>query len=173
MVVLLANGAAGNTEIIDPSSAEFRLFCKALEHLFVKLAKMIVVDGEGATKLVEIRVEHASSEETARMAARTIANSNLVKTAIHGADANWGRILVALGYSGIDFDPALTEVRFGEVPILRKNYVIEFSEQAARVELEKKEITITVDLNQGNASSQFWTCDLTKEYITINAHYRS
>jgi glutamate N-acetyltransferase / amino-acid N-acetyltransferase len=173
MVAILANGKAGNPEIQNISSVEYREFYEALEYVLVKLARMIVIDGEGATKLVEIRVQNAASEVTARIAARTIANSNLVKTAIHGADANWGRILVALGYSGIDFNPSDTEVFFGDVPILRKNYTIQFSEEAARKELEKKEVHLTVDLNQGNASARFWTCDLSKEYITINAHYRS
>jgi glutamate N-acetyltransferase / amino-acid N-acetyltransferase len=173
MVAILANGTAGNPEIQNNSSVEYREFYEALEYVLIKLARMIVVDGEGATKLVEIRIKNAASELAARTAARSIANSNLVKTAIHGADANWGRILVALGYSGIDFNPSDTEVFFGDVPILRKNYTIQFSEEAARKELEKNEVHLTVDLNQGNASARFWTCDLSKEYITINAHYRT
>jgi glutamate N-acetyltransferase / amino-acid N-acetyltransferase len=173
MVILLANGKANNPEILDGSTHEYKAFYEALEFLLIKLARMIVIDGEGATKLIEIRVQNAASEDIARTAARSIANSNLVKTAIHGADANWGRILVALGYSGIDFDPSDTEVYFGEVPILRRNYSIQFSEDAAQRELEKKEVHLTVDLNQGNASARFWTCDLSKEYITINAHYRT
>ena len=102
-----------------------------------------------------------------------MANSNLVKTAINGEDANWGRILAAVGYSGIDFDPALVEISLGNVSILGKDYVIDFSEEKAKHVLSQKEIKITVDLNQGDASASFWTCDLSKDYVAINANYRT
>jgi len=131
------------------------------------------VDGEGATKFVEIRIVEASTEEAAVQAARAIANSNLVKTAIHGEDANWGRILAAVGYSGIEFDPAATEISFGSLPILRRNYTVEFSEEEAKRVLSEKEIVITVSLHQGSASATFWTCDLSQAYVDINANYRS
>ncbi|MBI4534941.1 MAG: bifunctional ornithine acetyltransferase/N-acetylglutamate synthase, partial [Ignavibacteriae bacterium] len=106
-------------------------------------------------------------------AARSIANSSLVKTAIHGEDANWGRILAAVGYSGIDFNPSEVEIFFGDVPILQKNYVILFSEEEAKRALNGKEIKITVNLHQGSHAALFWTCDLSKEYVTINANYRT
>jgi glutamate N-acetyltransferase/amino-acid N-acetyltransferase len=173
MVALLANGAAGNPRIESAGDAGFAAFYAALEHLLVRLSKMIVVDGEGATKFVEINVTGAQTEEAAVRAAKAIANSNLVKTAIHGEDANWGRILAALGNSGIDFNPADVEVYFGNLPILRKNYHIEFSEQKAKEILEKKEIVITVGLHQGSQSASFWTCDLSKRYVDINANYRT
>ena len=124
----------------------------------------------GTTKRL---VNGATSETAAVQAARAIANSNLVKTAIHGEDANWGRILAAVGYSGITFDPTQVEIHLGAVPILGKNYCISFSEEDARQVLGRKEVVITVHLNQGNAGAQFWTCDLSKEYVAINANYRT
>ncbi len=173
MVILMANGLAGNKELFDPNSSDYQVFYEALEYLLVKLSKMIVVDGEGATKFVEIKVNGASTEEVAVQAAKSISNSNLVKTAINGEDANWGRILAAVGYSGIDFNPADVEIFFGNVPILRKNYLIDFSEADAKQVLINNEITITVDLHQGNATASFWTCDLSKDYVAINANYRT
>jgi glutamate N-acetyltransferase/amino-acid N-acetyltransferase len=173
MVVVLANGLAGNGKISELSGVAFKRFYDALEFLLVKLSKMIVVDGEGATKFVEIVVKGASAENAAVRAAKSIANSNLVKTAINGEDANWGRILAAIGYSGIDFDPARVEIYFDDVRILGENYSIKFSEEQAKQILQRKEIRITVDLNQGDASASFWTCDLSKEYVAINANYRT
>ena len=134
---------------------------------------MIVMDGEGATKFVEIRVVSADSEAEAAQAARTVANSSLVKTALNGEDANWGRILAAIGRSGITFDPAKVEIDFGDVPILRSNYQIDFSEEKAKEVLARRDIVITIRLHRGNASAFFWTCDLSKEYVAINANYRT
>jgi len=173
MVVVLANGLAGNPVIQNESDSGFSLFYDALEFLLVKLSKMIVVDGEGATKFVEIVVSGAVDEDQAVCAAKSIANSNLVKTAINGEDANWGRILAAIGYSGIDFDPAAVEIFFDNLPILKQNYLIDFSEARAKEILCQKEIRITVDLHQGGSSASFWTCDLSKEYVAINANYRT
>jgi glutamate N-acetyltransferase/amino-acid N-acetyltransferase len=172
MVIVLANGMAKNGRISEHSE-EFQLFAVALEYVLIKLAKMIAKDGEGATKLIEIMVKGARSEEEAAQAARAVANSNLVKTAIHGADANWGRILAAVGYSGIDFNPDVVEILFGELPILRKNYEIVLDEEKAKQLLLRDTVVIVVDLNQGNQFARFWTCDLTKEYVHINASYRS
>ncbi|HEV8537636.1 MAG TPA: bifunctional glutamate N-acetyltransferase/amino-acid acetyltransferase ArgJ [Bacteroidota bacterium] len=173
MVLMLANGLAGNKELTSVHDPSFVLFYDALQYLLTRLSKMIVMDGEGATKFVEIRVTDAASEEAAVQAARSIANSNLVKTAINGEDANWGRILAAVGYSGIEFIPEDVEIFFDDVPILRKNYSIDFSEEAAKRVLQQKEIKITVDLDQGSSSASFWTCDLSKEYVAINANYRT
>jgi glutamate N-acetyltransferase/amino-acid N-acetyltransferase len=173
MVLILANGTGGNAELQSELDAGYEEFYNALEHLLVRLSKMIVMDGEGATKFIEIEVMSACSERSAVQAAKTIANSNLVKTAIHGEDANWGRIICAIGYSGIDFNPADVEIFFGDIPILKKNYKIDFSEQDAKKVLAQKEIKIRVGLNQGKASASFWTCDLSKEYIAINANYRT
>jgi glutamate N-acetyltransferase/amino-acid N-acetyltransferase len=173
MVAVLANGLAGNQPIASTQDPSYPHFYAALEFLLIKLAKMIVVDGEGATKFVEVRVVGAASEAEAVRAARSIANSNLVKTAMNGGDANWGRVLAALGCSGISFDAAQVEISFGSVPILRKNYNIEFSEEEAKRVLDQKEVTITVNLNQGGSTASFWTCDLSQEYVTINANYRT
>jgi glutamate N-acetyltransferase/amino-acid N-acetyltransferase len=173
MVLVLANGLAGNRILKDQQDPAFKIFYDAFEYLLTRLSKMIVLDGEGATKFVEINVTGASSEETAVQAARAIANSNLVKTAINGEDANWGRILCAVGNSGIEFIPEDVEIFFNDVPILGKSYAIDFSEAEAKKALQKKEITIIVNLNQGSSAASFWTCDLSKEYVAINANYRT
>lgn len=172
MVLLLANGEAKNKSIKDHTE-EYQLFVAALEYVLTKLAKMIARDGEGATKLVEILVTGAKSEDDAVQAAKAVANSNLVKTAIHGSDANWGRILAAVGYSGIDFNPDLVEISFDEVQILKKNYEIVLDEEKAKAALSKDSVVVTIDLNQGTQNARVWTCDLTKEYVHINASYRS
>ncbi len=173
MVLVLANGLAGNLKLTDQNDPAYRQFYEAFEYVLVRLSKMIVMDGEGATKFIEICVTDAESEDAAVRAAKAIANSNLVKTALHGEDANWGRILAAVGYSGIEFNPDCVEIFFGDVPILRKAYSIDFSEDDAKRVLSQKEIKITVDLNQGNATASFWTCDLSKDYVAINANYRT
>lgn len=172
MVLVLANGLARNA-VVRENSEEFQLFAAGLEYVLVKLAKMIAQDGEGATKLIEIMVKGARSEEEAAQAARAVANSNLVKTAIHGADANWGRILAAVGYSGVDFNPDDVEIWFGDLPILKRNYEIVLDEVKAREVLLQKTVIIVIDLHQGDQFARFWTCDLTKEYVHINASYRS
>ena len=173
MVAIMANGLACNKELSGIDDPSYKMFYDALVYLLVRLCKMVVVDGEGATKFVEIQVTGAASEGDAVRAARAIANSSLVKTAIHGEDANWGRILAAVGYSGIEVNPENVEIFFGNVPILRQNYRIDFSEDDAKRVLSQKEITITVDLHEGPGSASFWTCDLSKEYVAINANYRS
>ena len=172
MLLVLANGLAKNDEIKDKTPA-FQQFLTALEYVLIKLAKMIARDGEGATKFVEIVVSGARTEDEATQAARAVANSNLVKTALHGADANWGRILCAVGYSGIDFDPAKVSISFNDVPVLKPNYEIVLDEEKAKATLSQENITVLIHLNQGSAEARFWTCDLTKEYIHINASYRS
>jgi glutamate N-acetyltransferase/amino-acid N-acetyltransferase len=173
MVIVLANGLAGNPGIAKPAGELYALFTTALEQLLVTLSKMIVMDGEGATKFVEIRMLGAASEKEADQAARAVANSNLVKTAIHGEDANWGRILAAMGYSGITFDPALVTIHFGDVPVLGQHYAFDFSEERAKQVLSQREIVLTIDLHRGSASATFWTCDLSKDYVAINANYRT
>jgi glutamate N-acetyltransferase/amino-acid N-acetyltransferase len=172
MVLLLANGVAGNRPIRE-GTPSYRIFYRGLEQVLSELAKMIARDGEGATKLIEVVVKGAVKEEDATQAARAIANSNLVKTAIHGADANWGRILAAVGYSGIAFSPEKVEISFDHLPILHRNFKAKFSEKKARAALSNKHVNITVDLNIGKKSATFWTCDLSREYVSINAHYRT
>jgi glutamate N-acetyltransferase / amino-acid N-acetyltransferase len=172
MLLVLANGTAKNEEIL-PNTPAFRQFLAALEYVLIKLAKMIVRDGEGATKLVEIIVRGARTETEAVQAARSVANSNLVKTALHGADANWGRILAAVGYSGIEFNPAKVSISFNDLPVLKPNYEIVLDEVKAKEALSQENITVLIQLHQGAAEAHFWTCDLSKEYVNINASYRS
>ncbi len=172
MASVMANGLAQNKKIIE-GTEEYLKFVTALEYVLIKLAKMIARDGEGATKLIEVIVAGAHTEEEAVQAARAVANSNLVKTAMHGADANWGRILCAVGYSGIDFDPARVAISFNELPVLNPNYEIVLNEDEAKKILSQDHIIINVNLHQGSASACFYTCDLSKEYVHINASYRS
>ncbi len=172
MLLILANGLAGNKEIQE-GTKEYSAFLSALTSLLIDQAKMIARDGEGATKLVELTIKGARTEDEAKTAAKTIANSCLVKTAINGADANWGRIICALGYSGIDFLPENTEIFFNDLQILGRNYFAGFSEAKAKEILLQENIFVTVNLNQGPASTTMWTCDLSHEYVSINASYRS
>jgi glutamate N-acetyltransferase/amino-acid N-acetyltransferase len=173
MVLALANGLAENPRLESAGDPSYAAFYEAFEYVLMRLSKMIVMDGEGATKFIEIQVTDAVSEAAAVQAAKAIANSNLVKTAINGEDANWGRILAAVGYSGIEFNPEDVEIFFGDVPILGQCYSIDFSEEDAKTVLRQKEIKITVDLHQGDAAASFWTCDLSKDYVAINANYRT
>jgi glutamate N-acetyltransferase/amino-acid N-acetyltransferase len=172
MLLVLANGAAEGPAI-KTGTPEHAAFAEALATVCRDLAISIVRDGEGATKLVTINVRGAHSNDDAKRAARSIASSMLVKTAIHGRDANWGRIAAAVGYSGISFDPAAMEIHLGSVPVLKKNYNTAFDEAAAAIVLAERDVTIGVNLNNGTGSATMWTCDLSKEYVHINASYRS
>lgn len=171
MVLMLANGAS-NVEIIDETE-NYKIFEKNLYELLKKLSIDIVKDGEGATKLVEINVEGALSNTDADKAARQIALSPLVKTAIHGEDANWGRIIAAVGYSGIEFNPDLFELEVNEVPILKQNYEVTLPNELANQTLKSSEVKIRVNLNAGNGKATIWTCDFSEEYVKINGSYRS
>jgi glutamate N-acetyltransferase/amino-acid N-acetyltransferase len=171
-VLIVANGAAMKQEIAAGSDA-YDAFYAALEHVMITLGKMIVSDGEGATRLVEINVKGAPSEDDADTAARYVANSNLVKTAIHGADANWGRILPAMGSSDVKFDPARVEIFFDDLQILSEGFHSDFDEDRATQILSQKEVTITIDLHAGTGEARFWTCDFSKDYVDINASYRT
>lgn len=176
MVALMANGAAGNPEISGPG-ADYDLFVQALSHVCRQLARMIARDGEGATKLVTVQVRQAPGVEDARRAAKAVANSNLVKTAIFGADANWGRILTAVGYSGAEFDPAKVDIFLaGEretEQVAGDGAGLRFDEEKARSILEGDEVTIVIDLHAGGAEATAWTCDLSYDYVRINADYRT
>ena len=173
MAVVLANGLSGTRMLRRRSDPDYALFAAGLEVVLTRLSKLIVQDGEGATKFVEVRVVGARSEQEAVRAARAIAQSSLVKTAIHGEDANWGRILAAVGYSGIEFQPERVAISLNGLPILRPNFAIDFSEKHAKAALSHKEIEILVHLHQGTHEACFWTCDLSKRYVDINANYRS
>ncbi len=172
MVIALANGRAEN-DLLRDGTPSYRAFYGAFEHVLIVLSKMIVKDGEGATKFVEVIVAGAQSKADAEKAGRTVCNSMLVKTAIHGEDANWGRILAAVGRSGVDFNPDKTEIYFDKLRILGKNYDISFSEAKAKEILRQHEVTITINLHAGNHNATLWTCDLSKGYVEINASYRS
>ncbi len=173
-VLLLASGKAGNAAIHDPVSAEARLLQEAINELTRDLALQIVADGEGATKLVTIQVQGARSDHEAELAARTVANSPLVKTAFFGQDANWGRIIAALGRSGIDFDQNMVDIAFDEAQIVGKGlWLGAEAEQAATAVLRQKSFTVLITLHQGTGSCAIHTCDLSIDYVKINADYRS
>ena len=173
MVLLLASGDAENPEIVAESSA-FGQFCSALNEIMLELAKMIVRDGEGATKLVRIQVDGAASEEDALAAARTVATSQLVKTAFFGEDANWGRIIAAVGYSGAEVDPDLVGIMFDNVPMVSRGLGLGSEQESKATEvLKKPEFTVTIDLALGEGSAYYYTSDLTYDYVKINAAYRS
>ncbi len=173
MVLLLANGAAGGEEI-RPGTPAADQFAAHLERVLLDLAKMIVRDGEGATKLVRVRVTGAVTEDNARTAARSVATSSLVKTAFFGEDANWGRIIAAVGYSGIDVDPNRIAISFNDVPVTRDGLSTgpELEAEATEV-LKLDEFTVTVDLGAGDKEFSYYTSDLTYDYVKINADYRS
>ena len=171
MVVLLS-GSSSNNRIL-PGSRDARIFYDALEGLMTFLARLIVMDGEGASKLVKIQVEGAATDLDARKAARTIANSSLVKTALHGEDANWGRIMAAAGRSGAVFNPENVSIQFEDLVILQPGYLSDFSEDDAKKILCRNSYTIIVSLGDGEGSAVVHTCDLSKEYIEINGSYRT
>jgi glutamate N-acetyltransferase / amino-acid N-acetyltransferase len=170
-VLLLANGVSGAT--VRPGTRDAAHFLAGLIELCQTLAKMIARDGEGARKLVTLEISGARNDRDAERIARAIANSPLVKTAIAGADPNWGRIICAAGYSGAKFDPAKVDIRVNDFYLCRRGLDAAFDEAAAKRELDQKELTLRVNLHQGKGSVRMWTCDLTHDYITINASYRT
>ena len=173
MVLLLANGAANST-MIEPDTPEAGVFSQHLDRILLDLAKMIVRDGEGATKLVQIRVVGAVDEESARTAARSVATSSLVKTAFFGEDANWGRIIAAVGYSGIDIDQNRIDISFNQVPVAVNGLAVGAEQEAEATKvLQLDEFVVTIDLHQGGAESSYYTSDLSYEYVKINADYRT
>ena len=173
-VLALASCKAGNPEIDEFDSKDSAKFGKAISDLLRDLALQIVADGEGATKLVTIKVINAGSPEDAEQAARTIANSALVKTAFFGEDANWGRIIAALGRSGIAFDQYKVDIAFDEVVLVRDGLVLGAEAEAAATEiLKQNNFTVTIDLKTGQAEGEIYTCDLSVDYVKINADYRS
>lgn len=175
-VLLLANGMAGN-EKIKADTPEYDLFLEALHYVNETLAKKIAGDGEGATALFEAKIIGASTKEQAKTLAKSIVCSNLTKAAIAGHDANWGRILCAMGYSGEDFDPEKVDLYFeskaGKLKIIENGVALDYSEEKATEILSQPEITATADIKEGGAEATAWGCDLTHGYIDINADYRS
>ncbi len=173
MVLLLASGDAENPEISEGSAA-LGQFCGALNEIMLELAKMIVRDGEGATKLVRIQINGAANDADALLAARSVATSQLVKTAFFGEDANWGRIIAAVGYSGADVDPDKVNISFDDVAMVSNGLGLDSAQEARASEvLKKPEFTVTVDLALGEGSAYYYTSDLTYDYVKINADYRT
>ncbi|HOG46491.1 MAG TPA: bifunctional glutamate N-acetyltransferase/amino-acid acetyltransferase ArgJ [Anaerolineae bacterium] len=172
-LLLLANGAAGRAELSDPDAPEAQALAEALEVVAVHLAQAIARDGEGASHFVTVRVRGAAGEADARRAAKAVANSPLVKTAIYGGDPNWGRVLCAVGYSGCAVDPARAALWFGELALVAGGRPLDYDEKQAAAVLQQPEVTITVDLGLGAGEATVWTCDLTHRYVDINAHYRT
>ena len=176
MVTILANGLAGNPEITG-EGADFTAFMQALNTVTVSLCRSIAGDGEGATKLLECKVTGAADLQTAKTVAKSIICSSLLKAAMFGADANWGRVLCAIGYSGADVDVGKIDVAFrspkGEIPVCKNGAGIPFSEDKAKEILSEGEIEILVELNSGSFASTAWGCDLTYDYVKINGDYRT
>lgn len=175
-VAILANGLCGN-ERIEAENENYEIFCQALFAVCNYIVRMLAKDGEGATKLVICEVHGAKTEEIARTCAKSVICSPLVKTAMFGSDANWGRILCALGYAGADIDVSKIDVSFlsrkGEIAVCQNGAGIEFSEEKAKEILLEDEITVLVDLKDGEAAATAYGCDLTYEYVKINGDYRT
>ncbi len=175
-VLLLANGMAGNPEICE-KNGDYETFCKALNYVNTTLARKIAGDGEGATALFEVKILNAESKEQAVTLAKSVVTSSLVKAAIYGHDANWGRILCAMGYSGAQFDPDKVDLYFesraGRIKIIENGVSTGYSEEEATRILSEDEVTASADIKMGSASATAWGCDLTYDYVKINADYRS
>ena len=174
--LLLANGEAGNPTITE-KNADYELFCLALREVNGTLARMMAKDGEGATALLEMKVIGAGTKEQAKRIARSVVSSNLVKAAIYGHDANCGRVLCAMGYAGVPYDPDRVEVVYessaGEIRMVENGTMLSFDEALAEKILSEPEVTVIADLHEGEAEATAWGCDLTHEYVNINADYRS
>lgn len=175
-LLVLANGEAGNAEITEKNE-DYQIFAEALHFVNEALAKKIAGDGEGATALFEAKVVHADTLENARTLAKSVITSSLTKAAIFGHDANWGRILCALGYSGVQFEPEKIELYLessaGKILIFKDGTAADYSEEEAGRILSSSEVTALVDMNMGDAEATAWGCDLTYDYVKINADYRS
>ena len=177
MVVVLANGASGTKKISDKEGELYSLFKEKLYEILKKMAKSIVIDGEGATKFIEVRIKGARNEEAAMIAGKSVATSNLVKTAAFGEDANWGRILAAVGYSGIEFNPYTTNIyigsKQGELLVCEMGMGLEFDEDLAKKILSERDIYYLVEMEEGKGDAVIYTCDLSYDYVKINGSYRS
>jgi glutamate N-acetyltransferase/amino-acid N-acetyltransferase len=176
MCVVLANGMADNT-LIEWKDADYEAFLAALDYVCRYLARAIAGDGEGASKLVTCKMTGARSEESAERLAKAVVGSSLVKAAMFGADANWGRVLCAMGYSKAPFRPEYVDVKFrsavGEVLVCKDGAGVDFDEDFAKSILSQDEVVIDVDLHEGDCEATCWGCDLTYEYVKINGDYRT
>lgn len=176
MCVVLANGMAGN-ELIEWKDDSYTVFYKTLYYVFEQLARAIAADGEGASKLITCTVANARSEESAERLSKAVVGSSLVKAAMFGSDANWGRVLCAMGYSGEDFNPDKVDVAFqsqaGSVQVCAKGRGLDFDEDLAKRVLTEHDVTIAITMGEGDSSCTCWGCDLTYEYVKINGDYRT
>lgn len=176
-VLVMANGMAKNPAITMDNKVDYELYYQALCHVLTELSKMIAGDGEGCTCLFEVQVINAKTKEQAKILAKSVVTSNLTKCAIFGHDANWGRMLCAMGYSGADFDPEKVDIYFeseaGKIKIVENGVAANYSEEKATEILSQNPITAIVDIQSGNEKATAWGCDLTFDYIKINADYRS
>ena len=175
-VLLLANGLAGNKEITEKNE-DYALFCEALNYINETLAKEMAGDGEGCTALFEVKIVGAETKDQAKVLAKSVITSSLTKAAIFGHDANWGRILCAMGYSGAQFDPEKVDLFFesaaGHMQIIKDGVAVDYSEEEATKILSEPEVTAIADIKMGDAQATAWGCDLTFDYVKINADYRS
>ena len=172
MVLVMANGCRQNEEIL-PDTEEFEKFSKMLRYLMADLAKKIAKDGEGATKLIEVNVRHAKDERSGRMIAKSVVGSSLVKTAIFGQDPNWGRILAAIGYAGADVSVDNIDIWIEGIPVMQASSPVAFDPEETSDAMAGELLTLTIDLHDGEAEAQAWGCDLSYDYVKINALYRT
>ena len=172
MVLVMANGCRQNEEIL-PDTEEFEKFSKMLRYLMADLAKKIAKDGEGATKLIEVNVRHAKDERSGRMIAKSVVGSSLVKTAIFGQDPNWGRILAAIGYAGADVSVDDIDIWIEGIPVMQASSPVAFDPEETSDAMAGELLTLTIDLHDGDADAQAWGCDLSYDYVKINALYRT
>ena len=172
MVLVMANGCRQNEEIL-PDTEEFEKFSKMLRYLMADLAKKIAKDGEGATKLIEVNVRHAKDERSGRMIAKSVVASSLVKTAIFGQDPNWGRILAAIGYAGADVSVDNIDIWIEGIPVMQASSPVAFDHEETGDAMAGELLTLTIDLHDGDAEAQAWGCDLSYDYVKINALYRT
>ena len=172
MVLVMANGCRQNEEIL-PDTEEFEKFSKMLRYLMADLAKKIAKDGEGATKLIEVNVRHAKNEQSGRMIAKSVVGSSLVKTAIFGQDPNWGRILAAIGYAGADVSVDNIDIWIEGIPVMQASSPVAFDPEETSDAMAGELLTLMIDLHDGAAEAQAWGCDLSYDYVKINALYRT
>ena len=172
MVLVMANGCRQNEEIL-PDTEEFEKFSKMLRYLMADLAKKIAKDGEGATKLIEVNVRHAKDERSGRMIAKSVVGSSLVKTAIFGQDPNWGRILAAIGYAGADVSVDNIDIWIEGIPVMQASSPVAFDPEETCDAMAGELLILTIDLHDGDAEAQAWGCDLSYDYVKINALYRT
>ena len=172
MVLVMANGCRQNEEIL-PDTEEFEKFSKMLRYLMADLAKKIAKDGEGATKLIEVNVRHAKDEQSGRMIAKSVVGSSLVKTAIFGQDPNWGRILAAIGYARADVSVDNIDIWIAGIPVMQASTPVAFNPEETSDAMAGELLILTIDLHDGAAEAQAWGCDLSYDYVKINALYRT